>query len=113
MPSGDVLPGIEIPLSLSPTPLVRLLSLSKIALQHNFVCALLTIAGGVMALHFHTIIQVSNTNFLEVLTTFSLSIQVYSGCPIVACVGPAETGKSTCIRAALSLTGRIMTCRHA
>lgn len=58
VPSGDVLPGIEIPLSLSPTPLVRLLSLSKIALQHNFVCALLTIAGGIMALHFRTIIQV-------------------------------------------------------
>ena len=59
VPSGDVLPTIQVPLSPSPSPMVRLLSLSKVALQHNFVGALLTIAGGVMALHYHTVIQVS------------------------------------------------------
>jgi hypothetical protein len=31
--------------------------------------------------------------------------QLFSGCPVVVCNGPAETGKSTSIRAALSFCG--------
>lgn len=59
VPSRDVLPTIQIPLSMSPSPIVRLVSLSKNALRHNFLSSLLTIAGGVMVLHYRTIIQVS------------------------------------------------------
>ena len=68
VPSSDVLPTIEMPLSTSPSPIVHLLSLSKIALQHNFLGALLTIAGGVMALHYRTVIQVSMCKLLPKLT---------------------------------------------
>ena len=85
VPSSDVLPTIQLPLSTS--PIIRLLSLSKIALKHNFISSLLVIAGGVMVLHYKTLTK------------------LYAGCQIVACLGPSETGKTTAIKAALSLTG--------
>ena len=65
----------------------RLLSLCKIALKHNFISCLLVITGAVMALHYTTLTR------------------VYAGCPVVVCLGPAETGNSTVIKAALSLFG--------
>jgi len=65
VPSNDVLPNVNIPLST--TPIVRLLSLSKIALKHNLISSLLVIAGGKMALHYKTLTK------------------VYTGCPIVVC----------------------------
>jgi hypothetical protein len=34
--------------------------------------------------------------------------QLFSGCPVVVCNGPAETGKSTSIRAALSFCGKLI-----
>ena len=84
-PSSDNgLPNVNIPLST--TPIVRLLSLSKIAL----ISSLLVIAGGMMALHNKTL-----TN-------------VYAGCPIVVCLGPPETGNTTAIKAALSVTGKTL-----
>ena len=61
VPSSDVLPAIKTPLSQSSFPLVRLLSLSKIALRNNFVSGLLAIAGGIMSVHYRTIIKVSNS----------------------------------------------------
>jgi len=85
VPSSDVLPTIQ--LTLSTSPIVRLLSLSKIALKHNFISSVLVIAGGVMALHYKTLAN------------------VFGGCPIVVCLGPSETGKTTALKAALSLTG--------
>ena len=48
---------------------------------------ILVIAGGVMALHYKTLTK------------------LYAGCTIVVCLGPSETGKTTAIKAALSLTG--------
>ena len=51
VPSSDLLPSIAIPLCDSLNHMVRLLSLMKVALKHNFISAFLTIAGGVMALH--------------------------------------------------------------
>lgn len=73
------------------TPLsVDVLSdLIKISLKHNFISALLVVhvAGGVMTLHYTT------------LTT------LFAGCPVVVAVGPAESGKTTAIKAALSITG--------
>ena len=47
VPSSDLLPSICDSLN----HMVRLLSLMKVALKHNFISAFLTIAGGVMALH--------------------------------------------------------------
>ena len=72
------------------------------ALQHNFISALLTIGGGLMKLHYHKNVEVKNLvaiNYKCDHTTF-LS-QLFSGCPINVCNGPAETGKSTSIKAAL------------
>ena len=85
VPSNDLLPIIQLPLSTSPVG--RLLSLCRIALKHNYISSLLVIAGGVLALHYKTLTK------------------VYAGCPVVVCVGPSETGKSTAIKAALSLFG--------
>ena len=31
--------------------------------------------------------------------------RIYAGCPIVVYLGPPETGKTTALKAALSLTG--------
>ena len=58
-------------LTQSSLPLVRLLSLSKIALRHNFLSALLTIAGGIMSVHYRTIIQVSNSCWCKYQATCS------------------------------------------
>ena len=85
VPSTDLLPTIATPLST--TSMTRLLSLSKIALKHNFISGLLVMAGGVMSLHYLTLTK------------------LFAGCPTVVCLGPAETGKTTSIKAALSLMG--------
>ena len=75
------------------------MSLCRIALKHNYISSLLVIAGGVLALHYKTLTK------------------VYAGCPVVVCVGPSETGKSTAIKAALSLFGlyfnSLVHCDHA
>ena len=36
---------------------------------------------------------------------YTILARVFAGCPVVVCLGPAETGKSTVIKAALSLFG--------
>ena len=58
VPSSDVLPSIQLPLSNSANTIVRLLSLLKVSLKHNFVSGVLAVAGGVMSLHYRNIIQV-------------------------------------------------------
>ena len=60
-----------------------------------------------MSLHYRSIINVSYSQTVCIQQPSS-TIQLYSGCPIVVCMGPAETGKSTSIKAALSLTGKIL-----
>ena len=67
----------------------QLLSMCNIAQKHNFISSLLAVSGAVMALHCKT------------------QTRVYAGLPEVTCLGPAETGKSTAIRAALFLLGMI------
>ena len=92
VPSND-LPAINLPLYsslVSASPLVRLLSVMKIVQKHNFISSVLVIAGGVMSLHYKTLTQ------------------AYAGCPILVSHGPAETGKTTAIKAALSLTGEVL-----
>ena len=85
VPSTDLYPRISLPLATA--SLRQLLLLLKIALKHNFINGLLVIAGSVMAAHYSAVIRVN------------------SGCPMVIASGPSETGKSTAIRSALSLTG--------
>lgn len=81
----DLLPTIRAPLSTD--VLSRLLSSLKVTMKHNFLSSLLVVAGGVMSLHYSTITK------------------EYGGCPIVIAVGPSETGKTTALTAALSLSG--------
>ena len=54
----------------------------RIAMQHNFQPAVLTISSIIMALHYKTL----------------------KNCPIVAC-GSSETGKTTTMKIALSFVG--------
>lgn len=86
VPSADILPTIHTPLLTA--SLSRMVSLLKVALKHNFFSALTIMAGGILALNYTTVTR------------------QYSGCPVVIALGPSETGKSTVIKAALSITGK-------
>ena len=57
----------------------------KIISKHNFIQTLLVIAGSILSFHFEMILQ------------------MYSSCPIIVAMGKSETGKSTALRAGLSL----------
>jgi hypothetical protein len=94
VPSSDILPSIQLPLMHSSNPIVRFLSLCKVALK---LSAVLTIAGGVMALHYRKIIEVGADWYGD---------NIFLVFPLL-CVGEAETGKSTSIKAALSITGYV------
>ena len=85
----NLIPHIRMPLSSS--VLRAVVSLLHITLKHNFVSKISILAGVVMSLHFLTVTKVSK------------------GCPIVA-VGPAETGKSTCLSSAGRVTGKFAAC---
>ena len=68
-----------------------LLGSMKVLLKHNFYSSLIVIAGALMSVHYRTIIS------------------MYGGFPIVLAEGPTETGKSTAMKAALSLVGMAKT----
>ena len=85
VPSTDIYPNIQIPLCTS--PLRRLLSVLQVVLKHNFTSGLSLIGGTMMALHYRSVVRVN------------------SGCPMMIAAGQSETGKSTAIKSALSLTG--------
>ena len=85
VPVGDLLPSIATPLSID--CLSRLVSILEVTMRHNFLSSLLIVAGGVMSLHYTSITK------------------EYGGCPVVIAVGPSETGKTTALTAALSITG--------
>ena len=78
-------PKIVLPLSI--TPLSKLIETLKIISKHNVVPALFVVAGAMIAFHYSTIKD------------------MFGGCPMVVAIGESETGKSTAIRAALSLFG--------
>ena len=59
----------------------------SICLKHNFSSALLVLGSALLSFHFERVVE------------------LFRGCPICVCVGPAETGKTTAILAALSLCG--------
>ena len=83
----EVIPTIILPLST--TILHRAVELLHAIMKHNFIPAILMVAGGVMALHYSTIIQ-SN------------------GCPTIIANGPSQTGKSTAMNVALSVMGTLL-----
>ena len=85
IPSDDLLPSIRCPLK--PDPLKKLNEYLIVCARHNYISSLLVIAGVVMSLHYESIVA------------------MFSGCPIVVALGPSETGKTTAIRAGLSLVG--------
>ena len=58
------------------------------AMKHNFHAALLILAGSVMTMHYSSIIS------------------HFPGCPTIVAEGHAETGKSTAMSVALSITGK-------
>ena len=65
----------------------KLVESLRIICKHNFIPALVVMASVVMSFHYS---EVKN---------------VWGGCPITVAIGESETGKSTAIRAALSLFG--------
>lgn len=83
---SDLTPTIQVPFS--SVVLVDLVNRLRIIMKHNFHSAMLVLAGGVMCLHYSTITR------------------VYKGCPTILATGPAETGKSTAVAAALSIAGK-------
>ena len=93
IPSQDIHPKIELPLTTS--PMRQLLRALSAVMKHNFIQSILILAGGVMALHYQQVIKVN------------------SGCPAIIAAGPSETGKSTYIKCALSLTGMFKHLMHA
>lgn len=82
----EVLPRVTVPLNTY--SLHRAVQLLRAIMKHNFIPSLLVVAGGVLALHYSTIIE-------------------SSGCPVIVANGPAQTGKTTAIKVALSLMGML------
>ena len=80
-----LLPTISLPLTT--TSLSKVVALLKITMQHNFYASLLMMAGCIMSLHYKSIVN------------------RFNGCPSIVAEGPSETGKSTALKVALTLTG--------
>jgi len=86
--SVDICPTIKLPLTAA--PLADLVGLLETLTKHNFIPTLTILAGAMMGFHYSTIVN------------------TFGGCPIMVAMGCAETGKSTAIKAALSVFG----CHH-
>ena len=72
---------------MSVNPLVDLIATLEIILKHNFLPGLIVVSGVIIAFHFSTVKE------------------MFGGCPITVAIGESETGKSTMIKATLSLFG--------
>ena len=83
--SADISPTIPVPLS--GNPLAELITTLEVICKHNFLPALTMVAGVIMTFHYTTIKD------------------MFGGCPISVAVDDSETGKSTALKAALSLFG--------
>ena len=64
-----------------------LLGCRKVFLKNKFFSSPIVVAGAVMSIHYRT------------------TVSMYGGFPIVLAEGPTETGKSTAMKAGLSLLG--------
>lgn len=67
--------------------LKKLLKCLKKTMRHNFLSSLLVVGGSIMGCHFRRVVD------------------LFGGFSILMAFGPTETGKSTSLRAALSLSG--------
>ena len=81
----EVVPNVCTPLT--PSVLHEVITSLKAIMKHNFIPSLLVVAGGIVALHYSSIIQLS-------------------GCPTIVAFGPSQTGKTTAIRVALAISGK-------
>ena len=82
---ADIVPYITLPLSSA--VLVDLMNQVQRCLKHNFIPALLVIAGSAMSFHYRQIVS------------------TFLGCSMIVASGPPAYGKSTDIKAGLSLFG--------
>ncbi len=78
---------LSFPCHLLRTTWTSLFSPSRVFSKHNFIPTVVTKAGALLAFHYETVVE------------------AYGGCPITVAVGESEMGKSTAIRAGLSLFG--------
>lgn len=83
--SEDISPHISTPLTVDRLKDL-VLTIENIS-KHNFIPTIMMIAGTLVSFHYETIVD------------------TYGGCPITVAIGESETGKSTAIRAGLSLFG--------
>jgi hypothetical protein len=83
--SDDIVSTVTLPLSTAPA-LEFYVSLKR-CLNHNFLPGLLVVAGAVMSFHYRAVIK------------------KYQGCSVTVASGASGTGKTTSIKAALSLFG--------
>lgn len=91
VPREDICTNISTPLVNDGDELFSdLLTLLNTCMKHNFIPSVLMIGASIMLFHFSTITK------------------KYGGCPIPLAIGPPETGKSTAIKAALSLSGIVI-----
>ena len=82
---SDVIPYITLPLSTR--CLVEFVTHIQACLKHNFIPSLLVISGTIMSFHYQQIVD------------------TYGGCSLTIASGPPATGKTTAIKAGLSLCG--------
>ena len=82
---ADIVPNIILPLSSA--VLVDLVGQVQCRLKHNFILALLVIAGSAMSFHYRQIVS------------------SFSGCSMIVASGDPACGKSTASKAGLSLFG--------
>lgn len=82
---ADIILHIQLPLSSH--VLKDLFTQLKECLKHNFIPGLFVIAGAIMSFHYRQIVA------------------MYGGCSVLVASGPAATGKTTAIKAGLSLFG--------
>lgn len=80
----DILPTISVPLKCS---LMDLFIQARVCLKHNFIPALLVIAGAAMSFHYTQLVK------------------TYGGCSITVATGSSGTGKTTALKLGLSLFG--------
>ena len=83
--SNDIVADVSLPLCTKPA-FDFFVSLKK-CLNHNFLPALLIVAGAVMSFHYRVVVT------------------KYQGCAVTVASGDSGTGKTTSIKAALSLLG--------
>ena len=90
LPSASLAPNVPRPLSTH--TLGTLLKTLRASLKHNFIAAVLVMAGCLMSFHYQYILD------------------KFEGCPVIVAYGNSGTGKTTSLKVGLALFGN---CRRA